>query len=163
MVGEIRALTFDDEPEIVELIKACVENKDKFLPFNLLPTSKNYENFFKIEVFPILFERDPAFGYIRGDKLIGIVLCSTKALKYYDMESRTAVGVIDMVHPKYRRQGISYLLRQSIAKDLKNRGIQKIILEFSQNNIASLGCADKICSDLGIKKQLISKKFTYDL
>lgn len=163
MASEIRSLTFDDEDKIINLVQICIENKDKFLPFNLLPTTSNYENFFKLEVFPVLMDEDPAFGYFNEQELIGMALCSTKPIKYYAMEEPMAVGVIDIVSPTHRRQGISFSLRKRVSNNLKSRGIHKVVLEFSQNNIASASCADKICKDLGIQKNLVSQKFIYNL
>ena len=44
MVGEIRALTFDDETEIVELIRVCVFNGDNLHIGELVPNDSNVYN-----------------------------------------------------------------------------------------------------------------------
>jgi len=163
MKEKIIQLSFDNELDIIRLIEKSIKNKDEILPFKLKPTSKNYNNFYKIEIFPVLFDEDPAFGYYLDDRLIGFAACSTKVCKFYDLETPTALGVIDLVDPDFRRQGISSKLRVSILKELKSRDFKRVVLDILNSNIASFNCSAKIAKEHSIDSNIVSRKISYDI
>ena len=156
---KIRKLTFDDEDVINELVKKSLENKDELSVGNLLPTDRNVESFFRLEIFPILFEDDPILGYFEEDKLLGFSCCSTKANKLYDLKESSAIGGITICDPEFRRRGIGSKLRLSITKELKSRNIKKFIFEIKCDNEASLSNAQKISKELNADAELISFRF----
>jgi len=161
MKQKIIRLSFDNEQDIIALIEKSIKNKDKILPFQLKPTTRNYNNFYKIEIFPVLFDEDPAFGYWLDDRLIGFAACSTKACEFYELETPTAIGVIDLVDPDFRRQGVSTQLRTSILMELKSRGFKRVILDFLNSNTASLDCSLKIAKEHSIDSTIVSNKILY--
>jgi len=159
MVGEIRALTFDDESEIVELIKSCIFNGDELHIGELVANDANVWAFYKLEIFTIIFEDYPIFGYFEQDKLLGLACCSTQINDMYQLKQKTATGVITMTHPEHRLKGIATKLRIQIGKELHNRGISKFIFEIKNNNQASLKNAQKIAEQLKAQTNLVSFKF----
>lgn len=159
MVGEIRALTFDDETEIVELIRACVFNGDDLHIGELVANDDNVWAFYKLEIFTLVFEDHPIFGYFEQDKLLGLACCSTQINDMYQLKQKTATGAITMTHPEHRLKGIGTKLRIQIGKELHNRGISKFIFEIKNNNQASLKNAQKIAEQLKAQTNLVSFKF----
>ena len=159
MVGEIRALTFDDETKIVELIKACIFNGDELHIGELVANDANVWAFYKLEIFTIIFEDYPIFGYFEQDKLLGLACCSTQINDMYQLKQKTATGVITMTHPEHRRKGVATKLRTQIGKELHNRGVSKFIFEIKNNNEASLKNAQKIAEKLKAQTDLVSFKF----
>ncbi|MAR66762.1 MAG: hypothetical protein CL833_05870 [Crocinitomicaceae bacterium] len=159
MVGEIRALTFDDEDEIIGLIKACIFNGDELHIGDLVANDENVWAFYKLEIFSIIFEDYPIFGYFDRDKLLGLACCSTKINELYQLKQKTATGVITMTHPDHRLKGIATKLRIHIGKQLHNQGISKFIFEIKNNNQASLKNAQKIAEKLKAQTNLLSFKF----
>lgn len=159
MVGEIRALTFNDETKIVELIKACIFNGDELHIGELVANDANVWAFYKLEIFTIIFEDYPIFGYFEQDKLLGLACCSTQINDMYQLKQKTATGVITMTHPEHRRKGVATKLRIQIGKELHNRGVSKFIFEIKNNNEASLKNAQKIAEKLKAQTDLVSFKF----
>ena len=159
MVSNIRALTFDDEDQILELIKQSIFHEDQLHIGDLIANSQNVSNFYQFEVFPIIMKNDPIFGYLQEDRLIGLACCSTQINQMYQLKQSVALGAITITHPDYRRQGIGTQLRLEIGKDLNNRGIQKFIFEIKENNTASLQNAQKIAEQLKAEANLVSFKF----
>jgi len=159
MVSNIRALTFDDEDEIIKLVKASIFNGDQLHIGNLIANSQNVSNFYQLEVFPIIMINDPIFGYYQEDRLVGLACCSTQVNQMYQLKQSVALGAITITHPDYRRQGIGTQLRLEIGKELNNRGIQKFIFEIKENNTASLQNAQKIAEQLKAEANLVSFKF----
>lgn len=159
MAGEIRALTFDDEDQIFELIKACIFNGDELHIGGLVANDRNVSSYYKFELFPILMEDDPIFGYFQQDELLGLSCCSTKLNEMYQLKQSVAFGIITIVHPDRRRQGIGSKLRLEISRDTRRRGIQKFFFEIKNNNEASLQNAQKIAQNLQAKANLVSFKF----
>lgn len=159
MVGEIRALTFNDETKIVELIKACIFNGDELHIGELVANDANVWAFYKLEIFTIIFEDYPIFGYFEQDKLLGLACCSTQINDMYQLKQKTATGVITMTHPEHRRKGVATKLRTQIGKELHNRGVSKFIFEIKNNNEASLKNAQKIAEKLKAQTDLVSFKF----
>jgi GNAT superfamily N-acetyltransferase len=159
MISDIRALTFDDEEEILDLIQTSIYNGDDIHLAKLSPTQNNVINLFKHEIFPIIFEDDPIFGAFENEKLIGLTCCSTKLNTIYQLQESLALGIITIIHPDYRQQGIGTALRIHNAKVLKKRGIKKFIFEIKENNPASLQNAQKIGKNLNADADLVSFKF----
>lgn len=159
MVGDIRALTFDDEDEIIELIRACIFNGDDLHIGELIANDSNVWAFYKLEIFTIIFENYPIFGYLDQGKLLGLACCSTKINDMYQLKQKTATGVITMTHPEHRMKGIGTKLRIQVGKELHNRGISKFIFEIKNNNQASLKNAQKIAEQLKAQTNLVSFKF----
>jgi GNAT superfamily N-acetyltransferase len=159
MVIEIRSLTFDDEEQIFDLIKTSIYNGDDIHLGKLAPTQNNVINLYKHEIFPILLEEDPIFGAFGNDGLVGLTCCSTKLNKIYQLTESLAFGIITVIHPDYRQQGIGTALRIFNAKDLKKRGIKNFIFEIKENNPASLQNAQKIGKNLNADADLVSFKF----
>lgn len=159
MVSEIRTLTFDDEEKIIDLIKTSIFNGDDIHLGKLAPTQNNIINLYKHEIFPIIFEDDPIFGAFQDDKLIGLTCCSTKLNTIYKLQESLAFGILTIIHPDYRQQGIGTALRIHNAKDLKKRGIKKFIFEIKENNPSSLQNAQKIGKNLDADADLVSFKF----
>lgn len=156
---KIRRLTFDDEENIINLIKDSISYGDNLHIVNLLPTEENVNAFFKFEIFEILFEDDPIFGFFEGGELLGLSCCSTKINQIYQLKEKTATGTITVVHPSHRRKGIGSKLRLSVAQKLKSLGFKRFIFEIKYDNEASLNNAKKIVDDLKVKSKLISFKF----
>ena len=159
MAIQIQSLTFDDEEQIFELLKTSIYNGDDIHLGKLASTQNNIINLYKHEIFPIIFEEDPIFGAFEHDKLVGLTCCSTKLNRIYQLEESLAFGIITIIHPDYRQQGIGTALRIHNAKDLKKRGIKKFIFEIKENNPASLKNAQKIGKNLNADADLVSFKF----
>ena len=159
MVSEIRTLTFNDEEEIFDLLKTSIYNGDDIHLGKLAPTQNNVINLYKHEIFPIIFEDDPIFGAFENEKLVGLTCCSTKLNTIYQLQESLAFGIITIIHPDYRQQGIGTALRIHNAKDLKKRGIKKFIFEIKGSNQASLQNAQKIGKNLNADADLVSFKF----
>lgn len=159
MISDIRALTFEDEEQIIQLIKTSIYNGDQLHIGDLVASNQNVSNFYQLEVFPIIMEHDPIFGYFKENKLLGFACCSTKLNQMYELKQRAALGAITITHPDYRRQGIGTKLRLEIGKDLHNRGIQKFVFEIKHDNEASLQNAQKIAQNLQAQANLVSFKF----
>ena len=159
MVGEIRALTFDDETKIVELIKACIFNGDELHIGELVANDRNVSSYYKFELFPILMEDDPIFGYFQQDELWGLSCCSTKLNEMYQLKQSVGFGIITIVHPNRRLKGVATKLRIQIGKELHNRGVSKFIFDIKNNNKASLKNAQKIAEKLKAQTNLVSFKF----
>jgi GNAT superfamily N-acetyltransferase len=157
--GELRALTFDDEENIINLITTSISYGDNLHIGHLLPTEKNVNAFFKFEIFDILFEDDPNFGFFYQGELLGLSCCSTKINKIYQLKEKTAMGTITVVHPQYRRKGIGSKLRLAVIEQLKKLGFKRFIFEIKHDNEASLDNAKKIADKLKVKSDLISFKF----
>ena len=159
LTQKIVELSFEHEEQILNLIKASIFNGDELHIGDLLPTDSNVSSFYKLEIFPLLFEDEPVFGCFDHETLIGISCCSTKINDFYKLKQKTATGVITIVHPDYRQQGVGTELRLSIGKELHNRGIQKFVFDIKNNNQASLNNAQKIAAQLDAETQLIAFKF----
>lgn len=158
MDKKIRPLTFDDDEEIIDLIKASLYNGDKLHLGDILPTENNVYNFYRFEIFPLIIDGEPLFGYF-DDKLIGIASCCTKLNKMYNLKKSIAFGVITITHPDYRRQGIATKLRTHLGKELHSRNIDSFVFEIKQENEASLKNAQKIAENLKSDASLLSLKF----
>jgi GNAT superfamily N-acetyltransferase len=159
MVDNIQALTFEDEDEIINLVKSSIYHGDELHIGNLVQCDQNVSNFYKLEIFPIILDEDPIFGYYDNHKLLGLACCSTKINKMYKLKDSVALGAITITHPDYRRQGIGTDLRIKIGEDLNKRGIKKFVFEIKQDNSASLQNAQKIAEQLKAKANLVSFKF----
>jgi hypothetical protein len=159
LTQKIVELSFEHEEQIIDLIKASIYNGDELHVGELLPTDNNVSSFYKLEIFPLIFEEEPIFGYFNQETLIGLSCCSTKINDFYSLRQKTATGVITIVHPNHRREGIGTELRLYIGKELHNRGIQKFIFDIKNNNQASLNNAQKIAAELNAETQLIAFKF----
>lgn len=159
MVSNIRALTFDDEDEIIELVKASIFNGDELHIGGLIASDKNVSSFYQLEIFPIIMDDDPIFGYFEENKLLGLACCSTKINTMYQLKQSAALGTITITHPDKRRQGIGTKLRLEIGKELGDRGIENFIFEIKHDNEASLQNAQKIAQNLKAKANLVSFKF----
>lgn len=159
MTKEIRKLTFDDEGSINFLVKKSLNNGDRLFIGDLLPTDRNIDSFFRLEIFPVIFEEDPIFGYFEKEKLLGFSCCTTAPNQLYDLKYSIAIGGITICDPESRRKGIGSKLRLSIAKELKNRKIDKFIFEIKCENDASLNNAQKVAKELKAEADLISFRF----
>jgi GNAT superfamily N-acetyltransferase len=155
----IKQLKYEDEEQILNLIKASILNGDELHVGELLPTNNNVFSFYKLEVFPLIFEEEPVLGCFKQKSLIGLSCCSTKINHFYSLRQKTATGVITIVHPNHRRKGIGTELRLRLGKDLRKRGIEKFIFDIKDNNKASLNNAQKIAAQLDAEAQLIAFKF----
>ena len=155
----LRPLTFDDEEDIINLIKNSINYGDNLHIGNLLPTEENVNAFFKFEIFDILFEDDPIFGFFNDGELVGLSCCSTKINKIYQLEEKTAMGTITVICPKHRRKGIGSKLRLAVIEQLKKLGFKRFIFEIKHDNEASLDNAKKIADKLKVKSDLVSFKF----
>ena len=102
MDKKIRPLTFDDEDEIIDLIKVSLYNGDQLHIGELLPTESNVYNFYRFEIFPLIIDEEPLLGYF-NDKLIGIASCTTRFNKMYNLKKSLALGMITITHPDHRR------------------------------------------------------------
>ena len=109
--NQIRSLKFGDEEEIVSLIHNSLKNQDELHIAGLLPTLKNSYTFYRFEIFPILLEEDPIYGFFLNGKLIGLSCCSTKINTIYQLKEKISIGVITIVNPDSRRAGIGTKLR----------------------------------------------------
>lgn len=157
--NKILELSFEHEEQILALIKTSIFNGDELHIGDLLPTDSNVSSFYKLEIFPLLFENEPIFGCFAQEILIGMSCCSTKINDFYKLKQRIATGVITIVHPDHRQQGVGTELRLHIGKDLNNRGIEKFVFDIKNNNQASLNNAQKIASQLDAETQLVAFKF----
>ena len=162
MNKEIIKLDFSFQDKIITLILKCLKNKDDISAAKILPTKKNAENFYQLEIFPHIFSEDYCFGYLINNKLIAISCCSTQINNQYECREKVGIGVVDMVDPDYRRLGVSKLLRKHIANKLKNNGINKVYLEIKTQNQASLFCASKVIKELQGKSNLHSYRIEYN-
>ena len=159
LTQKIVELSFEHEEQIIDLIKASIFNGDELHVGDLLPADSNVSAFYKLEIFPLLFEDEPVFGCFDQEILIGMSCCSTKINDFYKLKQKTATGVITIVHPDHRQQGVGTQLRLHLGKDLHNRGIEKFIFDIKNNNQASLNNAQKIAAQLDAETQLIAFKF----
>jgi hypothetical protein len=158
MDKKIRPLTFDDEDEIIDLIKVSLYNGDQLHIGELLPTESNVYNFYRFEIFPLIIDEEPLLGYF-NDKLIGIASCTTRFNKMYKLKKSLALGMITITHPDHRRQGIATKLRTQLGKELYLRNIDSFVFEIKQENEASLKNAQKIAKNLKSDASLLSLKF----
>jgi GNAT superfamily N-acetyltransferase len=156
-------LTFEHEEQIIDLIKSSILNGDELHIGGLKPTQKNASSFYRLEIFPILFDDDPIFGILEEDKLLGLACCSTKINDFYELKEKTSMGVITITHPDHRQQGLGTQLRLSIHQELYSRGIKKFIFEIKHDNQASLQNAQKIAQQINANTNLISFKFEGDI
>jgi phosphinothricin acetyltransferase len=157
---EIRMLTYDDEQEILKLIKKSIVNKDELhIGGQLTKEDKNVNSFFNLEILPLLMSREPVFGcFLEGD-LAGLSCCHTKLNNFYSFKESVAIGGITVTDPSYRRKGVCTKLRMKIGQHLKKKGIKKFIFEINQDNEASLSNAKKIADKLRSDAKLLSFKF----
>lgn len=162
MNKSIVQLDFSFQDQIIDLILKCLKNKDDISAAKILPTKKNAENFYQLEIFPHIFSEDYCFGYLMNDKLIAVSCCSTQINNQYECQEKVALGIIDMVDPDHRRSGVSKLLRKYIANKLKNNGINKVYLEIKTQNQASLSCASKAIKELQGESNLYSYRIEYN-
>jgi len=163
LTQKIVELTFEYEEQIIELIEASIFHGDELHIGGLKPTHKNVSAFYRLEIFPILFDDDPIFGAVEEDKLLGLACCSTKINDFYELKEKTSMGVITITHPDHRQQGIGTELRLAIHKELYSRGIKKFIFEIKHDNQASLQNAQKIAQQINANTNLISFKFEGDI
>jgi hypothetical protein len=155
----IRHLSFDDEHDLLSLIKTSIFHGDDLHIGDLIANDKNVSAFYQFEIFPVLMEKEPILGYIKNDQLLGFSCCSTKINKIYSLKKSLALGLITIVHPDHRRQGIGTKLRTSLGKLLDQKKIENFVFEIKQENNASLNNAKKIAEDLNAETKLISFKF----
>lgn len=160
MNEKIRALTFEDEEDIISLIKASLYNGDQLHIGDILPTEKNVSNFYNFEIFPLILHKEPIFGYFDDDNgLLGISSCVTRFNDMYEVKTSFALGLITITHPDHRRQGIATELRTKLGEELYSRKIDTFIFEIKQENEASLKNAQKIAENLESDASLFSLKF----
>tara|TARA_R110001592_G_scaffold350736_2_gene647126 strand:+ start:2669 stop:3172 length:504 start_codon:yes stop_codon:yes gene_type:complete len=159
MNEEIKNLTFDDEEIINSLTKKCLCNGDTIFTTKILPTEKNVDSFFRLEIFPIIFDEDPILGFFSGKNLLGLSYCSTKINSCYDLAEPTSIGGLTMCDPDFRHQGIGSKLRLSLISELRARSIKKFIFEIRADNEASLNNAQKISKIIKADAEMISLKF----
>ena len=155
MNNKIRALSFEDEDEIINLIDNCLKNNDNLYMQNILYTKRNVNNFFKIEILPPLLEKEPMIGYFINNKLVGLACSSLRLNKLYDCEKKIALGGITMVHTDFRKQGISKKLRKNIMNLIKEQGINRFIFDLAYQNEASFKSAESISKQMNIDANIV--------
>lgn len=155
MEESVRSLSPDDTKQILKLIDVCLKNNDNLYLSNILYTKRNIDNFFKLEIFPLIIEEEPTAGYFINDSLIGLVSCSLKLNKFYDCSKKIALGGITMVHPDFRGQGVSKKLRKKMYSLLKNRGVNKFIFDLSYQNQASFKSAESVSKEINTEANIV--------
>jgi GNAT superfamily N-acetyltransferase len=159
----IKQLKYEDEGSIINLILKSLQNNDEICAIPILPTKRNAINYYNSEIFPIIFDEDPALGLFKGKKLIAISLCSTKLDRTYDTEIKIAAGSIDIVDPEFRRRGISSKLRTKILHVLRSKGYNEVYLNIKKANKASLDCASKVINSVSGNQEEISTYYSYKI
>jgi len=159
----IHTLNFQHEEKIIKLLKSCIMNNDSLFIGNLKPTEKNAYSLYKSEIFPIIFEDQPIFGYSLEGNLIGLTCASTKLNEIYDLQESTALGVLTVVDKNHRRQKVGTQLRVFMANFLKDIGISKFIYEIHSQNEASIKNSQKIVEKYKAQTNLISTKHEVSL
>lgn len=157
-MSNIHDLDFQHEDNIIQLLKSCIDNNDSLFIGKLKPTEKNAYSLYKSEIFPIIFEDQPIFGYSFKEKLVGLTCASTKPNEIYDLEESIALGVLTVVDKNYRRQNVGTELRIFMANYLKGIGISKFIYEIHFENEASIKNSEKIIEKHKAQTNLISTK-----
>ena len=156
---EYRKATLEDASVIQSLILTSLkENDGLFLP--LLPTDHNATVFYMLEIRPCILNSDPCYLAFHKDRPVGLSCCSTTINTSYDLQEKTALGVITAIHPQYRRQKLATLLREEMLNELKEKGIASVISDISISNEASISGCKKIISekDLGFTELSIKYK-----
>jgi hypothetical protein len=150
--------SLDHQEEIVDLVYHALKNTQGFsLP--LLPTRKNAEVFYRLEVIPCLINNDPAYLAYHGPNPIGFACCSLGANTAYDLSRPIALGVLTVTTTKYRRQGVATELRKSMLADLKQHNIESVLTEISDLNTESILSCQKLASDIDSAVFQISNKY----
>jgi RimJ/RimL family protein N-acetyltransferase len=157
-MSNIHNLDFQHEEKIIQLLKSCIDNNDSLFIGKLKATKKNAYRLYKTEIFPIIFEDQPIFGYSLKEKLIGLTCASTKPNEVYDLKESIALGVLTVVDKNYRRQNVGTELRIFMANFLKDIGINKFIYEIHSQNEASIKNSKKIIEKHKAQTNLISTK-----
>ncbi|MCW3089584.1 MAG: GCN5-related N-acetyltransferase [Ferruginibacter sp.] len=74
-----------------------------------------------------------SFGIFAGDELVGFILNGVDIMGDQKLAYNTASGIL----PEYRGYKLSYLLYEQSIRELKKAGVNKVLLEVIEQNIAA--------------------------
>ncbi len=155
---DIREATLEDEKGIKSLLLvAFKENEGLHLP--LKPTSKNVDHFFSLEVRPALINQDPAYLISEGTNPIAFSCASTCINNVYDLEKRTAIGVITVITKPHRNQGLATELHAKVLNDLREKDIEVVLTEISTNNKPSFNSCLNIVKKSELEYNIVANKY----
>ena len=154
----IRKMSLDDSEDIIDLLQESLRDSGSFfLPVK--PTKKSAYYFYKMEVEPAIINGDPCYVIERELRLVAFSCSSTCINQVYDLERKTALGVLTFVKKEHRRQGISEYLRYATMKGLKDLGVEYVICDINKQNLPSFFGMQKICNESGLKPALLFERY----
>ena len=154
----IRQATLDDEPYIKKLLLEAFSNNDGLhLPF--LPTERNVENFWTLEVRPLLLNSDPCLLAFDQSNSIGLSCCSTLVSQAYDLEYKIASGVLTVILQNYRNKGLATIFHQKVLNMLRDLEVRSVITDITDSNKPSFNSCMNIVKKLNLEYNIVSRKY----
>jgi len=118
----------DDKETILHLIGEAID-AGAYAKLSIQNTSKSVNSLYYSDFLPILCNQDPFLIIFCKDIPVGMTAASTFINSMYDLDEKSAVGLLTFIKKEYRQHNLLKIAHQKMTNLLKDLGINKLLVE----------------------------------